>query len=295
MGSNIIKKLVPFAVKKYIKDQIGTQQESKATEYVLHINDQGKLSGKRVIVTGGTGAIGSAVCHRLYLERATVGVCGRNMDKVHEMIARFQNENFAAGGTLIPLYLDVTDLNSVEDAVDQFVEQTNGLDAFINNAGGGARKESKKIYEQSLDVIDRVININLRGSIICARKAAQIMVKQDSGIILNMSSVVGMRGKDKMSDYAAAKAGIIGFTKSLAIELGTYNIRVNCISPGMVNQIPFDAGMPVRKTDTNCFGRFGYTDEVADVVAFLLSDDSRYITGQNIVVDGGRTLGLMGD
>lgn len=98
-----------------------------------------------------------------------------------------------------------------------------------------------------------------------------------------------------MTDYSSAKAGIIGFTKSLALELGTYNIRVNCISPGMVNQTLFDMGKPIQKTNTNCLGRFGYTDEVANLVAFIVSDRAKFITGHNFVIDGGRSLGLMGD
>lgn len=296
MFKKILMRIIPNKMKQYIRQIVeSTPKECQRVEYVIRTTDVGRLEGKRIIVTGSTGAIGSSICHRLFLEGATVGVCGRNMEKVNGLIERLTDEIHSGGGMLIPLYLDVTNDSSIGDAIESFVKKTGGLDAFINNAGGGAREKSKPIHEQSIDVIDQVINTNLRGSIICARKAAQVMVKQNSGKIVNMSSVVGMRGKEKMSDYAAAKAGIIGFTQSLAMELGKFDITVNCISPGMVNQIPFDAGIPVKETNANCLGRFGYTDEVAYLVAYILSDGGNYITGHNFVIDGGRSLGLHGD
>lgn len=292
----LIIKLIPKRVKEYIKAQINYEcPVPKPTEYVIHTSDLKKLEGKAIIVTGATGAIGSAVTHQLYIQGATVGVCGRDMAKVSKTIDRIKSENINGEGQLIPLCIDVTDNISIENGIDEFYRQTGKIDALINNAGGGARGSSKKLWEQDIEIIDRVIKTNLQGSILCARKAAQIMTKQSSGVIVNMSSVVGMRGKEKMTDYAAAKAGIIGLTKSLAIELGKYNIRVNCISPGMVNQIPFDTGLPIKSTNANCLGRFGYTDEVADLVSFVVSDQAKYITGHNFVIDGGRSLGLYGD
>lgn len=292
----LIIKLIPKKVKEYIKAQVNYERPAPTPiEYVIRTSDLKKLEGKAIIVTGATGAIGSAVIHQLYIQGATVGVCGRDMAKVSKTIERIKSENINGEGQLIPLCIDVTDNISIENGIDKFYRQTGKIDALINNAGGGARENSKKLWEQDIEIIDKVIKTNLLGSIFCARKAAQIMTKQSSGVIVNMSSVVGMCGKEKMTDYAAAKAGIIGLTKSLAIELGRYNIRVNCISPGMVNQIPFDAGLPIRSTNSNFIGRFGYTDEVADLVSFIVSDQAKYITGHNFVIDGGRSLGLYGD
>lgn len=294
--TQLIKKMMPEKIKKYILNNINDRNALlESVEYVVHTSDIEALKDKAIIVTGSTGAIGSAIAHRLYIEGATVGVCGRNKDKVSQIIKRFELENVSGAGQLIPLCIDVTDDISIENGISGFIKQTGRVDVLINNAGGGARAKSKVLWEQDIEIIDSVISTNLRGSILCARKVAQIMIKQNHGVILNMSSVVGMNGKERMTDYAAAKSGIIGFTKSLALELGKYNIRVNCISPGMVNQKPFDMGMPVQQTNTNCLGRFGYTDEVADLVAFVISDQAKFITGHNFVIDGGRSLGLMGD
>ena len=127
---------------------------------------------------------------------------------------------------------------------------------------------------------------------LCARVASSIMVKQGYGKIINMSSVMGMNGKENWSEYSASKAGILGLTKSLALELGEHNITVNAVSPGMVQQIPFDRAIPKKHSHTNPLHRFGYTDEVASLVAFLCSDEANYITGQNFVIDGGRSIGL---
>lgn len=295
-SSQVIKLFIPKLIKNFIKKQIcNSLKSTQDVEYVIRTSDINKLQGKAVMVTGGTGAIGSAICHKLLIEGATVGICGRNEEKINATIARFNAEGLPGLGTAIPIILDVTDDLNINSAIDEFVNKVGKLDAFVNNAGGGARGESKPIHKQDIEVIDMVLNTNIRGSIICARKVAQVMTNQKNGKIINMSSVVGMRGKAKMSDYAAAKAGIIGFTQSLAIELGEYNITVNCISPGMVNQVPFDAGMTIKGTNSNCLKRFGYTDEVASLVSFIVSEDADYITGHNFVIDGGRSLGLMGD
>lgn len=290
----VVEKLIPRKIKSRIRNSI-IQSGNREVQYNINISHEGRLQGKTVMVTGATGAIGSAICYRLVTEGAIVGVCGRSQDKINKVIQHIDSSKKENIGLVMPVILDVTDVSSIDSAFDEFIRMHGGIDILINNAGGGARGQSKSLHQQEIEIIDSVLDTNLRGSILCARKAANQMVLQNSGKIINMSSVVGMAGKSKMVEYAASKAGIIGFTKSLALELGKYNINVNCVSPGMVNQIVFDRGLEERPTKSNCLGHFGRTDDVANLVAFLVSEEANYITGQNFVIDGGRSLGLMGD
>lgn len=285
----ILKLIIPQKFKKKLKEELGCT--SSTANYKLSIVNQKRLNGLKVLVTGGSGAIGSAICFRLAMEGAIVGVCARSIDKANVVVNNICNN----GGVAIPVIMDVTKDESVKEGIKKFCELYGEIDILINNAGGSARKKSTSFEEQDFQVIEDVVNLNLRGTLLCTNEVLKYMRKASTSRIINMSSVVGMRGKSGMTDYAAAKAGIIGFTKSLAIELGTTGITVNCISPGSVCQVVFDKNIECKKENVNCKGQGGNTDDIAGVVAFLISDDGKYITGQNIVVDGGRTLGLWGD
>lgn len=292
--SNIIKKILPNKFKKWLKNKLG-MSSSQTLIYRDILAPADRHQGINILVTGATGAIGTAICKCLVKEGAVVGVCGRSMEKVITVICELQTVTGVDEGRLIPIIIDVTDEKSIETGIKDFVSKVGGIDVLINNAGGGARGQSKPIFEQSIEVIDQIINANLRGTILCSRIAAQEMVKQKHGKIINMSSVVGIQGKAIMADYAASKAAVLGFTKSIAIELGQYGITVNAISPGMVNQAIFDDLLPVKATNSNVLKRFGYTSEVANLVSFIIGSEADYITGHNFVIDGGRSLGLMGD
>lgn len=287
----MIKKIIPNFAKKRIKNWIKSQITSpKECQYILNIQHIGRQEGKTCLVTGGTGAIGSAICLRMAVEGATVGVCGRTKEKIDSVINQILK--IYPDAKLQPIILDVLDDKNIENAIQTFTKTNQHLDILINNAGGGNREQSAPLRDQKISAIDRVLETNLRGSMLCARIASSIMVEQKYGKIISMSSVMGLNGKENWSEYSASKAGILGLTKSLALELGEYNVTVNSISPGMVQQTPFDRAIPKRYSHTNALKRYGYTDEVASLIAFLCSDEANYITGQNFVIDGGRSIGL---
>lgn len=285
----ITKSMIPKSIKDQIKKQVGVSREN--ITYEIAETDRKKLVGRTVIVTGGSGAIGSAVCFRLAMEGAIVGVAARSIDKANIVVNNIKKN----GGNAIPVIMDVTDKKSVSDSMEIFVEQYRTIDILINNAGGSARQASDSFKHQEFGIIESVLKLNLLGTMYCTHEALKFMPESNKSRIINMSSVVGLRGKTGMTDYASSKAGVIGFTKSLALELGQTGITVNSVSPGSICQIVFDKNVEVKHENVNCKGQGGNTDDVANVVAFIASDESKYITGHNFVVDGGRTLGLWGD
>ena len=286
------KKLIPQNIYerlyRHFKDIIIRDLKSTKCVYELNINDKSKLDNKVAIVTGGSGALGSAISFRLAMEGATVIVCGRNKEKL-EFVCNAIKEN---NGLAIQKNLDVTDKSQIEEIFEDVYKKYGHIDILVNNAGGGSRGEKKFLHQQSDDIINEIIDLNLKGTIFCSKRVINYMKENSYGKIINISSVVGINGMSKYSEYAAAKAGIIGFTKSLAMELAPYGINVNCISPGMINQIAFDKPLNEVKTNKSFVGKVGKTDEIANAVAFLVSDEANYIVGQNLVIDGGRTLGL---
>ncbi len=286
MGS--ITKLLPKKLKQKIKRKFTVYSATKS--YEIRVNKSPSLAGKNAVVTGGSGAIGRAICCRLAAEGATVYVSGRTESSVKKVV----NEICELGLNAKPLIMDVSDSNSIEYAFDSTFNDDNRLDILVNCAGGGARDKMSDLSRQSVNVIDSVLNTNLRGTILCTRKAAQKMIN-NTGKIVIISSAVGVQGKANYSEYAASKSGMFGFMKSMALELGRYGITVNCVTPGFIQRGEFNENTSDYLKNTNCLHTIGTLEDVANAVYFMVSNQSDFITGQNLCVDGGRCLGLYGD
>lgn len=296
----MIKKMIPNRVKNAIKCLIGkpvqSLQSAQSYDYRLDITEIHKFERLCILVTGGTGGLGSAICYELAACGAVVGMCGRSIDKISDIIDHISKNSPTVAKQIVPIVLDVLDEKQIELAINDFVEKIGRIDVLINNAGGQpgrVGKLSESFCDAEISQIDLILNTNLRGTMLCSRIAARYLKEQGAGCIINVGSVIGMGGKSGMCDYAAAKAGVIGFTKSLALELGKYNVRVNCVSPGIVHQVPFEAGTENKPSDRNVLHRVGYTKEVAKLICHLIENE--YITGQNYAIDGGRSIGLYGD
>lgn len=239
---------------------------------------------KTAIITGGGGNIGRSTALRLARDGVSIGVCDINRGAAE----RVAKEIVAAGGTASAVSVDIRRPAEANRAVDEVVERYGRIDILVHSAGGSARERMKDLHEQSDEVIEEIIGVNLMGGIYFARAAAANMVAHGNGRIICVASIVALNGSRRTVEYAAAKGGLIAMIKSLAIELGQYNITANCVSPGLVQRDDKDV------SGTNYLGRNGTAEEVADLIGFLASDEASFITGQNYVIDGGRSLGLKG-
>lgn len=264
--------------------------EKVTRPYIINVQKEGRFNGKVAIVTGGGGAIGRATACRLALEGATVVICGRNKVTL-DIVA---NEIKDAKGKIIVCPTDITKESSVEELVAKTISDYGKVDFFVNIAGGGARDKMAGIDEQKISVINSVINSNLIGTMVCCKYAAKQMKKQKHGKIITTSSTVGVRGLAYYSEYAVAKAAIIAATESLAMELGKDGITVNCVTPGIVQRDIISDDNLANIKNTNWLNTYCTPEDIASMTTFLLSDEANFITGQNFIVDGGRSLGLKG-
>jgi 3-oxoacyl-[acyl-carrier protein] reductase len=287
-----IKKVIPNKIRKKLKQKLVRTVYETTKPYEIVVSNHPPMQGKIVVVTGGSGVIGRAISFRLAALGAKVYVSGRSKSTVMKVVDEIRDAGLKAEAFIV----DVSDAMSIESAFDsEFGEKNNRLDILVNCAGGGARGKMESLANQDVCVIDDILNTNLRGSVLCTRKAAQYMIPQNKGRIIIISSAVGVQGKANYSEYAAAKSGMFGFMKSMAIELGSHNITVNCVTPGFIQRGEYSDEDKVRLEKTNALHKIGTPEDVASAVAFIASDEAGFITGQSIGVDGGRTLGLMGD
>jgi 3-oxoacyl-[acyl-carrier protein] reductase len=237
------------------------------------------------IVTGASGGIGGAIAAELAANGAGVVVNYNRSDRKAREVVEAITEN---GGTAVALQADVGDMASAKDLVSKTREHFGRIDILVNNAGTTRDTLLLMMKEDDWDV---VLNTNLKSLFNCCKAVLRPMLRQKSGgRIINISSVVGLAGQGGQTNYAASKAGIIGFTKSLAKEMGPRQITVNAVAPGyfptaLTADLPDD--LVQQALDLIPLGRLGELQEVADLVTFLASDKASYITGEVIRVDGG--------
>ncbi|MBE0605549.1 MAG: 3-oxoacyl-[acyl-carrier-protein] reductase [Deltaproteobacteria bacterium] len=243
-----------------------------------------RLSGKVALVTGSARGIGRSIAELFSAEGATVVVNDVGNDAgARETLAALE----AAGGKGSVEMFDVSDAAQVDAGVKNILQAHGRIDVLVNNAG---ITRDNLLLRMSEEEFDAVIRVNLKGTFLLTKVVTRHMIKQRSGKVVNISSVVGVMGNAGQSNYAAAKAGIIGFTKATARELATRNVMVNAIAPGFI-QTAMTEALPeaVQKAFLAQIplGRFAEPGEVAELALFLASDASSYITGQVIGINGG--------
>lgn len=242
------------------------------------------LDERVALVTGASRGIGRAIALALAREGATVIV---NYATRRETAEAVVNAITAQGGRAVAIAADVADAGQVEAMFKEVLGKFGRIDILVNNAG--ITRDNLLLRMKDVDW-EQVINTNLKGAFLCARAAAKAMLKQRWGRIINISSVVGLTGNAGQVNYASAKAGLIGLTKSLARELASRQITVNAIAPGFIEtDMTKELAAEVRQAmlESIPLGRFGQPEDVAEAVVFLASDKASYITGQVLVVDGG--------
>ncbi|HAK56808.1 MAG TPA: short-chain dehydrogenase [Acidobacteria bacterium] len=252
-----------------------------------------KLDGKVALITGGNSGIGSATAALLAKEGATVVLTGRNQAR-GDQIAQAITE---AGGRAIFLRADVRVADDCRQVIEQTLERFGRIDVLFNNAGVYHPRTVPECTEQEWD---ETIDSSLKGAFLMSKYALPSMIERGSGSIIHTSSGWGIQGGDHAAAYCAAKGGLVVMAKAMAIDHGPDGIRVNCVCPGDVDtpMLPDDAGRRgmawddyVAGASDRPLGRIGTTEEIARAVLFLASDDSSFITGEALVVDGGGIAG----
>jgi 3-oxoacyl-[acyl-carrier protein] reductase len=245
-----------------------------------------RLAGKVSLITGAAQGIGLATALKFAREGATVIVCDVKQAAVDDAVKQCQ----AIGTQAVGFVVDVTQREMVDATVKAVLEQFGRVDVLVNNAG---ITQDARLQKMTLEQFDRVIDVNLRGVFHCTQAVADAMVAQGSGVILNASSVVGIYGNFGQTNYAATKFGVIGFTKTWSRELGPKGIRVNAVAPGFV-ATPILNTMPEKVVDEMKnrvpLKRLGQPEDIANVYAFLASDEAAYVNGAVLEVSGGMTV-----
>ncbi len=245
-----------------------------------------RLKDKVALITGGARGIGKSIAMVFSREGADIVIADVNLDSA----AKTASEIEGLGRKAMALELDVTDYAKVEEGVNKILDKFGKVDILVNNAG--ITKDNLLLRMSQADW-DTVINVNLKGTFNCIKAASRPMVKQRSGRIISIASIIGLMGNWGQANYAASKAGIIALTKTVAKELASRNINANAVAPGFI-QTDMTAKLPedVKKKMMEAIpmAKLGTPEDVANVCLFLASEESGYITGQTITVDGGMVM-----
>ena len=245
------------------------------------------LEGKTALVTGASGGIGSSIAYALARQGARVALSGSNGDKLR---AFREQLNADTGGDHVEITCNLSDTTQVEELIPATVDTLGKMDILVNNAGITRDNLTMRMKDEEWD---EVIRINLEASFRLMRASARPMMKAKGGRIISITSVVGHTGNPGQMNYVAAKAGLTGMSKSLAQELASRNITVNCVAPGFIRTAMTDALTDDQKAAINGripMGRMGEGDEIGAAVAYLASDEAAYVTGQTLHVNGGMAM-----
>ncbi len=248
---------------------------------------ENEFNNQVIIITGGAGGIGSDCAKEFAKCGAKVAIVDFNEELGNKVV----NEIKDFGGTAKLYLTNILNSNEVNNCVEEVIGDFGNVDILINLAGGSARKNRHFFYEQSDEVFQNIIGVNLFGTFYFCRKCAQYMIKAKHGKIINTSSVVGLEGHVMHSEYAAAKGGVVSMSKSMAKELGKFGINVNCVCPGM---IPTQNATNGNLNHTNYLHMTPSPRDITNAIMFLASSKARFITGHDLIVDGGRNLATRG-
>ena len=244
------------------------------------------LSDKVVIITGASQGIGRTMAIVFGESGANVICVARSEDKIKELSSEIESK----GGHAVPIACDIGDGDAFSNTIKSVVDQFGKLDILINNAGITRDALLMRMNESQWD---EVIQTNLKGAFFGMKAAIRPMMKNKFGRIINITSIVGLTGNPGQANYAASKAGLIGMTQSIAKDVGSWGITVNCIAPGwidteMTEELPENSKRDLL--DRIPIGKIGKPENIAHAAVFLASDEASYITGQTITVDGGRVI-----
>ena len=249
-----------------------------------------RLKDKVAIVTGGGVGIGKGISERLAQEGAKVVIAQRRPQKAGEAAGQI----VANGGEALGIQIDITRRDLVQQLVQQTVDWAGGLDILVNNAGISGMAKFSSFIEMSEELWDQVMAVNLKGAFLCSQEAAKYMIEKRAGRIIHISSVMGLTGEEFASAYCTSKAGLIGLTKAMALELAQYGIRVSCIAPGFIQTETVQPVIDLMQSPTSPYTYTRQTPlgagrprDVGDAVVFLASEASNFFTGSTLVLDGG--------